>query len=150
MRIEDRTPQLAALHARIFGTTAADAPPRGTGRGTENLPPLASVAHLSDDELLARATAAANGEKFARLWAGDVGEYDSHSEADLALCCTLGFWTQRDPERIDRLFRRSGLYRAKWDRDNYRERTITRAIAITDEVYAPPPMIVCDPAEVAL
>jgi primase-polymerase (primpol)-like protein len=49
---------------------------------------------------------AANGEKFAKLWSGDVSGYPSQSEADLALCGILAFWT-RDRAQIDRLFRQS-------------------------------------------
>ena len=37
--------------------------------------------------------------------------YASQSEADLALCSHLAFWTGRTRARIDRLFRSSGLYR---------------------------------------
>ena len=57
------------------------------------------------------------------------------SAADLALCNLLAFWTGCQPDRIDRLFRQSGLYRQKWERDDYRERTIRCAIESTTEVY---------------
>ncbi len=33
-----------------------------------------------------------------------------------------------DAEQIDRVFRRSGLYRPKWERADYRERTICVAL----------------------
>jgi primase-polymerase (primpol)-like protein len=64
-----------------------------------------------DAELIRRAHEAKNGPKFARLWAGDTRGYRSPSEADITLCLLLGFWCGRDPARIDRLFRRSGLMR---------------------------------------
>ena len=60
-----------------------------------------------------------------------------HSEADLALCNMLAFWTGRDAGRIDRLFRSSGLMREKWERDDYRSRTIATAISATKDVYKP-------------
>ena len=63
--------------------------------------------------------AARNGMQFARLWHGDISGYPSHSEADLALCAMLAFWCGPDPERIDRLFQQSKLYRAKWHRRHY-------------------------------
>jgi primase-polymerase (primpol)-like protein len=70
--------------------------------------------------LIERAKRARNGDKFSRLWAGDASEYDSASEADLALCSILAFWTVGDPDSIDRLFRESGLFRdAKWSRESY-------------------------------
>jgi putative DNA primase/helicase len=40
----------------------------------------------------------------------------------------LAFWTGGDPARIDTLFRQSGLYRKKWDRKDYRDKTITEAL----------------------
>ncbi len=95
---------------------------------------------LDDEELLKRAREAVNGGKFSRLWAGnwqaDFGD-KSQSEADLALCGLLAFWTRRDKERMDRLFRRSGLYRDKWDRDDYRNGTMDKAIVECREVYTP-------------
>ena len=72
---------------------------------------------LSDQELVERAKCASNGERFSRLWDGDASDYgNDHSRADIALCGVLAFWTGGDYERIDRLFRRSGLMREKWDR----------------------------------
>ncbi len=52
----------------------------------------------------------------------------------------LAFWTDNNSSRIDALFRQSGLFRedSKWDkRADYRERTITAAIARTYETYKP-------------
>src|SRR5215212_8895145 len=50
--------------------------------------------------------------QFARLYyGGETGDYPSASEADLALCRALAFWSGGDRERIDRLFRKSGLMR---------------------------------------
>jgi putative DNA primase/helicase len=80
-----------------------------------------------DRELLERAFSAKNGTEFSRLWNGDTSKYDSRSEADLALCSHLAYWTGGDPAWIDSLFRRSRLMRDKWLRDDYRERTITKA-----------------------
>ncbi|WP_246279780.1 hypothetical protein [Natronomonas salina] len=98
---------------------------------------------LTDEELLEKATAAANGEKFERLWRGSTSGYESHSEADMALCSLLAFWTGGDPQQMDRLFRDSGLMRPKWDEQHYAdgstygEKTIERAIAGTSEFYEP-------------
>jgi primase-polymerase (primpol)-like protein len=96
---------------------------------------------LSDDALLERARNASNSEKFQRLWRGNTAGYPSQSEADMALCSLLAFWTGGDPEQIDRLFRDSALMRPKWDEQHfadgatYGEQTIERAIAGTDEFY---------------
>lgn len=72
------------------------------------------------------------------LWDGDIsGHSDDHSKADLALCSKLAFWFGCDRDRIDRVFRRSGLYRPKWLRDDYREKTIDKAITTTTSTYQP-------------
>jgi putative DNA primase/helicase len=78
---------------------------------------LSELAQLSDTDLIERARKARNGERFTKLWCGDISDYgDDHSRADAALCSILAFWTGGSGERIDRLFRLSGLMRAKWDR----------------------------------
>lgn len=82
---------------------------------------------------------AKNGERFSRLWEGDISGYPSHSEADQALCNILAFYTIKDPQAMDQLFRMSGLMRPKWDEKHggctYGEATIRKAIADTQEVY---------------
>jgi putative DNA primase/helicase len=83
---------------------------------------------LSDDEIIALATNAANGTKFKKLMDGDYNSYPSQSEADEALCCILAFYT-RDEAQIERIWARSGLSaRDKFQRDDYRERTIRKAL----------------------
>ncbi len=99
----------------------------------------------SDEALLDKAMHARNGVTFQTLWQGDTSGYASQSEAELAFCNLLAFWTGNDPHRIDRLFRRSALYRReKWDRpartgETYGEGTIARAIAGCTETYSPHP-----------
>ncbi len=88
---------------------------------------------LGDDDVIRVAREAKNGDKFTRLWNGDTSDYrtkdnDGRSEADAALCEILAFYCRGRRDQIDRLFRRSGLYREKWDRDDYRERTIDLAL----------------------
>lgn len=90
----------------------------------------------SDDELIRIAMSAKNGAKFNALWNADTsGHGNDDSVADLALCSMLAFWTGNDSARIDLLFRRSGLYRQKWERDDYRNRTIAKAIESCREAY---------------
>lgn len=70
-----------------------------------------------------------NGDKFSRLFdAGDIGDYHSHSEADVALCAMIAFRTGDNPAAIDAVFRQSALMRDKWERDDYREATIAAGI----------------------
>src|SRR5262249_52334796 len=86
------------------------------------------------------ASRARNGAKFHALWTGDTSGYKSQSEADLALCNLLAFYCGPDPDRIDSLFCQSGLFRSKWQRDDYRQRTITLALQGRTEFYHGPPM----------
>lgn len=102
-----------------------------------------STVDLDDEELLSRARGASNGAKFERLWNGRIGGYESQSEADMALCCLLAFWTGGDERWMDQLFRQSGLLREKWDDvhyadgSTYGEKTIERAVETTSEFYEP-------------
>jgi hypothetical protein len=67
--------------------------------------------------------------RFQKLLAGDMsGHNDDHSAADFALCILLAKKHNCNAFKIDSEFRESGLYRGKWERDDYRETTITRAI----------------------
>ena len=93
---------------------------------------------MADQELLELARRAGNGAKFDRLWRGNLADYGGdHSSADLGLCALLSFWTGRDKARMDALFRQSGLMRDKWERQQYREDTLDKAIATTGECYTP-------------
>jgi primase-polymerase (primpol)-like protein len=88
-----------------------------------------TILFTSDEKLIERAKLAKNGDRFARLWNGDTSDFGGdHSRADLALCRMLSFWCKGDIERVDRLFRQSGLMRDKWDRPcgamRYGERTL--------------------------
>ena len=96
---------------------------------------------LSNDEIVEKAKNAKNGDKFERLWNGGTAGYDSHSEADLALCGHLAFWTGGDDDQMDEMFRDSGLMRDKWDEDRgsntYGEATIEKALEGKSEFYDP-------------
>lgn len=100
--------------------------------------PLAPL-DLSDAEVIAKAHNARNGAAFAALWNGDTSGYGSHSEADMALCNALAFWTGRNAGQMDRLFRSSGLMREKWDRrqsgSTYGALTIQEAIRTCTHTY---------------
>ncbi|SET97764.1 hypothetical protein [Natrinema hispanicum] len=131
-QIESRQRELEGVHLEYVG------------KGDDDVREASgSKARLSDDELLEKARNAANGEKFERLWNGSTVGYTSQSEADMALCCLLAFWTGAHAGQMDRLFRRSKLDRPKWgeehyaDGSTYGEKTIARAIAHTSEFYEP-------------
>lgn len=152
--IEARQDALAAVHAEYVaqdttGTESRDSDTASTGGAAQSADastpasgkPTAPGNDLDDETLLSRARDAANGDRFERLWRGQTTGYPSQSEADMALCSMLAFWTGGDPEQMNRLFRDSGLMRPKWDEQHfadgatYGERTIERAINGSDEFY---------------
>lgn len=130
--IEHRQSELIEIHTEIFAARVAKrnaVPPP---------PPGGYVPHnLSDLDIIEKAGAARNGAKFRALWSGDLSAHNSHSEADAALCSLLAFYCGPDPARIDELFRGSGLMRAKWNRADYRDRTIALALEGRTEFYRP-------------
>ena len=133
--IQENQEVLNNLYDAVFTEQNKKQSKRGSATALSTKP-KAEVS-LDDQALIEKAMNAKDGAKFTALWEGDISGYDSHSEADLALCSLLAFWTGGDYERIDRLFRQSGLYREKWDRDDYRETTINNAIESTTEFYNP-------------
>ncbi|WEL30160.1 phage NrS-1 polymerase family protein [Haloferax volcanii] len=144
--VADRTDELTAIHGAYFETQHTQ-----SGTQTSNTPNITTTSStvdtpgndLTDEDVVERASNAANGPKFSRLWKGDTSAYDSHSEADMALCSILAFWTGGDTAQIDRLLRDSGLYRKKWDETHfadgstYGEKTIERSVSGTSDFYDP-------------
>lgn len=100
------------------------------------------IVDLDDAEIIDKARGCKTGSLFSMLYAGEwQGLFPSQSEADLALCNQLAFWTGRNEAQMDRLFRASGLFRKKWDTrrgaDTYGNLTISKACASCSEVYTP-------------
>jgi putative DNA primase/helicase len=109
---------------------------RSTSEAYENKTLQATV-DASDTAIIEAASRAKNGADFLRLWGGDTSAYGGDdSSADLALCNYLAFYA-RTPERIDQLFRKSGLMREKWNRQDYREGTIALALEGKTEFWTP-------------
>ena len=112
------------------------------GGGREPQPKIRpSVNFATVDEIVSTACDAKNGMNFKSLYGGDTNGYGSHSEADMALCNMLAFWTGCDADKMDAIFRQSGLMRDKWDRkqsgSTYGALTIQKAIAGCRTVYTP-------------
>lgn len=93
------------------------------------------------DQIIKAAAGAKNGGKFVSLYSGRTAGYASQSEADMAFCSMLAFWTGCDADKMDMIFRSSGLMREKWDRaqsgSTYGAITIQKAIADCDKTYSP-------------
>jgi len=130
--IKSRPSELLNIHDEYVGTE--------DNRGESSTSEPETDLNLNDEELLERAKDAENGDTFERLWNGDTSLYDNdHSRADMALLQHLAYWTQCDPQQMERMFSQSGLGRRdKWrDREDYRERTIRKAVENCSEVYSP-------------
>ena len=100
------------------------------------------VSYLTDDQVIAHAMKSESGAKFKALYEGDWEDgYDSQSDADMALVSMLAFWCGNVSEQIDRIFRSSGLFREKWDRQTgdttYGQITIRNVVSTNSTVYTP-------------
>lgn len=135
MTVETRELEIRRVHRDVW-------PDQGKPQPADRPPPRPT--NLADDELLEKARTATNGAKFSQLWSGRTDGYSSQSEADLALCDMLAFWTGGDAARMDALFRSSDLFRPKWDErhygggQTYGAHTIETAIDGATEFYTPP------------
>ncbi len=85
------------------------------------------------EAILTKISQSQDVDKFNRLFAGQwEGDYPSQSEADLAFCSKLAFWTGKDAFNMDAIFRRSKLMREKWDEKHYGDgRTYGQAVVQT-------------------
>lgn len=85
----------------------------------------------------------ANRPALVRTYPDENGDPNrwGESEADAALASYLAFWTGCDAPRIERLMRKSALYRPKWDehRTYLKELTIQRACEVCKDVYRAQP-----------
>ena len=93
------------------------------------------------DQLLHAASLASNGNRILQLFNGDLSTLPSNlhhtdgrpdmSRVDQYFCTMCAFYTANRPDLLDRLFRRSKLYRAKWDAmhgaQTYGQMTIAKA-----------------------
>ncbi len=109
---------------------------------SEKAPKQQSISHFEDQKLIEIAIKSQNGGKFGDLYAGNwQNYYKSQSEADIALCNMLAFWTACDFEQMDRIFRTSGLMRNKWNEmhgiNTYGDMTITKAIDDCNNTFEP-------------
>ena len=137
-RVEKRQAELADFYQLIFG---AEEPSKHKPKPAldDSDPKYTRVRALTDDELILKATEAANGAKFVKLWTGE--DVTDHSQADSSLCAILAYWSRGDLERMDRLFRRSKLFRPKWDErrgaETYGQRTLNFAVKACTAMYDP-------------
>lgn len=134
--LSDGTDTLAWIHENYLAKKKKAKGKQKKGNGTP--------VKLADEELLEKAKGSGDGDTFAALWDGNWKDaYQSQSEADMALCRKLAFWSGKDKEQMDRLFRQSALFRQKWNEKHhangatYGEETLGKAIETTEAIYSP-------------
>ncbi len=86
---------------------------------------------LADEEVIQRATEKYK-DRFTKLLYGDFSNYPSQSEADFHFCTMLASICNGSKERIDSVYKGSGLMRKKWNRaqngSTYGQITIQKSI----------------------
>lgn len=150
--VADCTEAIKPLHEKYLGGARSEPAQRIVKFGAKNTSSfddeVACCAKLtaplpcSVSEVLEAASRAKNGSRFQALYAGNCSEYASQSEADMAFCNMLAFWTGRNAALMDEIFRNSGLMRDKWDRrqsgSTYGALTIQKACEQCTNIYQPP------------
>lgn len=124
--IEERTEELAALMAELWPEESEPKPKRQR--------PTISV-DIDMTAIMEKMFASKNGAQIKALYDGDISGHHSQSEADLALMNEGAFWFDRNPDAMDAFMRGSGLYREKWERNDYRSDTIQKAIDGCKKTY---------------
>lgn len=97
---------------------------------------------LDVDEVIKRAEMSRTGDRFKVFMNGGwEGFYPSQSEADLAFANDLAFWTGRDFNKMDQIFRASSLFRPKYDekhgKTTYGVALLNKAINEAHETFDP-------------
>ena len=95
-------------------------------------PAVQSALDKKAEKVIQELRAQKNGVKFSRIFDdGQWEEYGSQSQVDTAMCAIIAFRAGEDTELIDAVFRRSALYREKWEREDYRNMTIEKGIELS-------------------
>ena len=132
--VADCTESIKPLHKKYL---SEDKPKKSVSVPAVSMPEI--PVNMPVYEIISKAMASKSGEKFKRLFSGDFSDYPSQSEADMAFCNMLAFWCGRDTDKMDEIFRQSGLMRDKWDRkqsgSTYGKLIMKKAVENCTEVY---------------
>ena len=137
-QIEDCTERIKPLYEKYILEKRQQAAPEAQISVVIDAKPV----QLTDQDLLYKAMNSRNGQQFKLLFDGnwEALNYPSQSEADMAFCNLLAFWSGKDRNQMDRVMRMSGLYREKWERkqtgSTYGWLTIDNAIANCKNIYS--------------
>lgn len=130
--IADGTERIKPLHEKYIAA--------GKVPAAYTQPAVSDDVQMGAEDVIRQAEASRQGGLFRALLDGNWESfYSSQSEADIAFCNMLAFWTRRDERLMDQIFRKSGLMREKWDRQQsgstYGAITIAKAARECTNVY---------------
>lgn len=134
MDMVDRSKELEEVYSKYFIIKEGN---------TKNHVPSCSRRVFTNEEIISKALNSSQEFLFNELFNNGEWQnrYNSQSDADLALCNILAFWTGRNVEQMDEIFRLSSLMRDKWDNkhsgdgNTYGEITIQKAIEDCEDVH---------------
>ncbi len=130
--IKDCTETVKRLHEKYIG-----------GGQTPSIVVNTPALTINEDMVIELAKRSKQRQIFLDLYNGNWQCYfTSQSEADLSFCNMLAFWCRKDEALMDRIYRSSGLMRAKWNRrqngSTYGKMILSKAIRECQNVYEPP------------
>ncbi len=137
--INDCTDRLKIVHTKYLGEKERPQTNYKSANFSNNV-------SMNIDDVIERIRKSKQGDKFDNYMQGNYqlyikGSDTSQSVGDLAFCNLLAFWCQCDTALMDAIFRRSGMYRTKWDKRRgaltYGEKTIKEAIESCHKVWEP-------------
>jgi hypothetical protein len=108
-QIMERQPQIDRVFNRIFGAQ----------KETPKVEKSTPRANVDVSPVLQKMFSSKHGDKIKALFDGKSEDHASASEADLALCGHLAYWSDNDAVIMDAAFRQSALMRPKWDEKHY-------------------------------
>lgn len=129
--LKDSTESVRYLHSKYIGSN--ETINHSNKKTTRSL-------DLDEQQIIDIALKSKQGQAFNTLYSGFwEGLYPSQSEADLAFSNMLAFWTGRDKGKMNSIFKKSGLYRPKWDSrrgdSTYGDYILDKAIVDCGEVF---------------
>lgn len=126
-RINEYSIEIQPRQNEIDSLITAENPPKA-----QYIPTKKSI---TVDEILKKIHESKAVAKFEQLMAGDCSAYDNDaSRADFALAFMLVFWT-KDKAQIREILMQSQLWDDKWERQDYFDRTVDKAILSNPNTY---------------
>jgi len=134
--------ELKIVHSKYLGNNEDNNKFKEIGLKERNRGSLIGSLHSdwTDEEIIEKAIRGKRGHVFEQLYNGNWSlYYNSQSQAELAFANMLAFWTAKDINMMDRIYKMSELKRNKWDRalngSTYGEFVMEKAVNNCTRVY---------------